>query len=127
MSMELTPTKYLSSPRWTLNLMTARLQELKAEIQSTRESLKDSSGTVELDQARQGRLTRMDALQGQQMALEAARRCAHQLNAIDGALRRIESGDFGCCFVCGDELNEQRLRIDPTITRCLDCADSCDA
>ena len=117
----------MSMKEQKLRSMTKRLIELKSEVQSTRDSLKVAGGTVELDQARQGRLSRMDAMQGQQMALEAARRCEHQLNAIDGALRRIESGDFGFCFVCGDELNEQRLRIDPTITRCLDCADSCDA
>lgn len=77
--------------------------------------------TVQLDQSRVGRLSRMDALQGQQMALEAQRRNEQKIMALDGALRRMEAGDFGYCFVCGDEIPLPRLQIDPTVTRCINC------
>ena len=48
---------------------------------------------VELDQTRVGRLSRMDAMQGQAMeaALEARRH--GRIRAIDAALRRIEEGE----------------------------------
>ncbi|MFP4147716.1 MAG: TraR/DksA family transcriptional regulator, partial [Halorhodospira sp.] len=83
-------------------------QQLLALQEQTREALaaaREAAATVELDQTRQGRLSRMDALQGQQMALERERRRQQLLTRIEGALRRIESGDFGYCFLCGDEID----------------------
>ncbi|MBE9562669.1 MAG: TraR/DksA C4-type zinc finger protein, partial [Proteobacteria bacterium] len=35
----------------------------------------------------------------------------------------IKSGDYGECFVCGEEINILRLTLDPTNTRCIKCAD----
>jgi len=100
-----------------------QLLELRLELQALEESLEDAGKTVELDQARVGRLSRMDAMQGQQMALEAGRRRKQKLLGIEGALRRIESGEFGFCLECGEEINVLRLQFDPTNTRCIDCAD----
>lgn len=97
------------------------LLRLRSELQELGETLRESGETVELDQARVGRLSRMDAMQAQQMALEAARRRQNQLVAIDGALRRIEAGEYGDCFVCGEEINIRRLSVDPTLTRCMKC------
>lgn len=76
---------------------------------------------VELDQARVGRLSRMDAMQAQHMAQETARRRQRQRVAIDGALRRIDSGDYGYCYICGEEIEAGRLAADPTNTRCIRC------
>ena len=101
-----------------------KLLALKAELQALEKTLGESSGTVELDQTRVGRLSRMDAMQAQQMALETARRRQHQLVKIEGALRRIESGDYGYCFICDEEIDSRRLAIDPTATRCIGCVDS---
>jgi DnaK suppressor protein len=103
----------------------ARLQllRMKAELQELGELAGETGNTVELDQSRVGRLSRMDALQGQQMALEAARRRQQQLQKIEGALRRIESGDYGDCFVCGEAIDARRLAVDPACTRCVECAD----
>ena len=99
------------------------LLRLKAELLAIGESSQEAGDTVELDQAKVGRLSRMDAMQAQQMALEMERRRQHQLQKIEGALRRIESGDFGYCFVCGEEIDERRLSIDPTTSRCIGCAE----
>ena len=63
-------------------------------------------------------------MQVQQMELEISRRRQHHLLRIDGALTRFEMNEFGFCFVCGKELDEKRLSIDPTITRCLACSDT---
>jgi DnaK suppressor protein len=82
----------------------------------------DNTQVVELDQSRLGRLSRMDALQSQQMGLETARRKQHQLQVIEGALLRINSDEYGECFVCGEDIALNRLRLDPTVTRCLNCA-----
>ncbi|XOZ32533.1 TraR/DksA family transcriptional regulator [Halomonadaceae bacterium KBTZ08] len=99
-----------------------RLLELREELQAVERDEANSRGTVELDQQRMGRLSRMDALQGQQMAEASARRRQEMLTRIEGALRRVDSGDFGYCFVCGEAIGEERLSVDPTVTRCIDCA-----
>jgi DnaK suppressor protein len=99
------------------------LLQLKVELLVLEETSRESGETVELDQAKIGRLSRMDAMQGQQMALETARRRQLQLKKIEGALQRIESNDFGDCFVCGEAIDTRRLNIDPTLSRCMDCAE----
>jgi DnaK suppressor protein len=100
------------------------LHRLQAEIEEQEKAFSDAGRTVELDQTRVGRLSRMDAMQAQQMALETARRRQQKLSGIEGALRRIESGDYGYCFVCGDEIVINRLMADPSITRCIKCVES---
>jgi DnaK suppressor protein len=105
-------------------LFRQRLLELKAELEALQAAAADDTSPVELDQARVGRLSRMDALQGQAMAQETARRRARQCAEIDAALRRIEAGDYGCCFVCGEDIDRRRLAANPTVTRCIRCAEA---
>ena len=100
-----------------------QLLELKTSLQAQEQLDQEAQQPVELDQARVGRLSRMDALQSQQMLQEVARRRQAKLLGIDGALRRIEVGEFGDCFVCGNAIDPRRLTIDPTSTRCIGCVD----
>jgi len=100
-----------------------RLIELKSELETIAQTSEDAAKPVALDQASVGRLSRMDAMQAQQMAMETDHRRITQLSALEGALRRIESDDFGFCFKCDDEIDIRRLNVDPTITRCLKCKD----
>ncbi|MGK2942297.1 MAG: TraR/DksA family transcriptional regulator [Immundisolibacter sp.] len=39
------------------------------------------------------------------------------------ALNRIEKGAFGYCTVCEKEIAMDRLTINPTVTRCVDCSE----
>lgn len=98
-----------------------QLLELKTALHAQEQLDQEAQQPVELDQARVGRLSRMDALQSQQMLQEVARRRQAKLLGIDGALRRIEAGEFGDCFVCGNAIDPRRLAIDPTSTRCMGC------
>lgn len=100
-----------------------KLLHLKRQLEEIEATSRDATRTVELDQQSVGRLSRMDAMQAQQMAMASAERRRQQLLKIEGALRRIESGDYGQCFVCGDDIDRRRLSADPTHTRCTDCAD----
>lgn len=100
-----------------------QLLTLRSELQEMEAACKESGSVVELDQTRVGRLSRMDAMQAQQMALESSRRRQHQLLKIDGAMRRIESGEYGYCYVCGEEIVAKRLISDPTSTRCMECVE----
>jgi len=44
-----------------------------------------------------------------------------ELNHIETALRRIETGAFGTCEECDEEIPVKRLRVRPDATLCLDC------
>src|SRR5204863_7520708 len=44
------------------------------------------------------------------------------LNKITDALSRLDQGDYGNCFDCGEEIAEKRLRALPFAVRCKDCA-----
>jgi DnaK suppressor protein len=46
------------------------------------------------------------------------------LNKINDALRRLDQGDYGNCFECGEEIAEKRLRALPFAVRCKDCEEA---
>ena len=100
----------------------ALLQARKAELEDLRRSSGEARAVVELDQQSVGRLSRMDALQGQAMALEQDRRREKELARVEAALARIDSGDYGFCIACDEPIPEKRLRLDPAIPTCVDCA-----
>jgi len=99
-----------------------RLLDRRAELKALEQTRRASAETVELDQTRQGRLSRMDALQGQAMARAAAERAGAQLRRIEAALARCDAGDFGYCLECGEPIAERRLEFDPTAALCIACA-----
>jgi len=98
------------------------IEQQIAELTDLSEQSRASRAPVELDQAMQGRLSRMDAMQGQAMANATDARRRRQIAALKGALLRIENGEFGECMACGEEISPARLRSNPAITLCIDCA-----
>ena len=46
------------------------------------------------------------------------------LNKINDALARLEQGDYGNCYDCGEEIAEKRLRALPFAVRCKDCEEA---
>lgn len=70
-----------------------------------------------------GRLTRMEAMQDQAMALETDRRRHIELDRIDAALKRLDDDDFGYCTACDEEIPRKRLDHDPAVPTCIDCAE----
>lgn len=83
----------------------------------------DASQTVILDQSSVGRLSRMDALQGQAMALASVDRQLALGQSIDAALLRIEKNEYGRCHECDDFIAVARLEIDPVAEFCITCAE----
>ena len=77
---------------------------------------------VALDQDSVGRLSRIDAMQVQAMALAQARRRHSKRLAIEAALQRVDTGEFGYCFKCGEAIALARLDHDPALTTCINCA-----
>ena len=102
--------------------MREKLLNLRRELEKIAQSSGDSAAVVELDQARVGRLSRMDAMQAQAMAKASGERRDAMLRQIDAALQRIDDGVYGLCVDCDEPIREQRLEVDPTALRCIDCA-----
>ena len=99
-----------------------RLAARLAEIEEEERLTSADRAPVELDQESVGRLSRMDALQAQQMAMAAQRRRAAEKDRINTALKRIEEGEFGYCITCGEGIAEARLAHDPSVAKCIGCA-----
>jgi len=100
----------------------ARLEQLLVTLRAGAETADEAAKPVELDQATVGRLSRMDAMQGQAMAIETLRRRHELERRAEQALARIAAGEFGICMECGEEINVRRLEADPVSTLCIGCA-----
>jgi len=94
---------------------------MRIELDAISDISADSRKPVELDQTSIGRLSRMDALQGQAMQLETERRRGIERTRIEAALERIENGNFGYCTVCDEDIALKRLENDPSVPNCIDC------
>jgi DnaK suppressor protein len=98
------------------------LRQWEQELLALEQTGNAAAKTVELDQTRIGRLSRMDAMQAQAMSQAYNRRRQQTLQAIGAALQRIERGDYGECIDCGEFINPRRLEFDPTVRCCVQCA-----
>ena len=98
--------------------LTAELERLRAASEATRGDRR----SVTLDQQSVGRLSRMDAMQGQAMAAAGEARRSGRGRAIVAALARLEGEDFGWCDGCGEFIGLKRLDLDPVAQKCVSCA-----
>jgi DnaK suppressor protein len=105
-----------------LEAVAADLRRRRSELSALMTAHEAESRPVELDQAQQGRLTRMDALQVQAMAVETGRRRHLELDRIDDALARLEAGTYGDCLECEEPIASLRLLNDPSTPLCITCA-----
>ncbi|MBS4050123.1 MAG: hypothetical protein KGZ69_02845, partial [Methylomonas sp.] len=78
-------------------LMQQQLTEILAAL-----ALSDANdtGTVQLDQSRVGRLSRMDAMQQQAMSQSLKSRLLSNRRRLEAALERVNNGRFGVCCRC---------------------------
>ena len=98
-------------------LLEARAKEVEASLETN----KGATEVVELDTSI-GRLSRMDALQSQEMAKELRRRKEAELGSIEKALERIDKDSYGTCIFCRKPIAEGRLEILPDVLTCVNCA-----
>ena len=97
-----------------------QLVALRDSLETAVSAAAESAKPVDLDQPI-GRLSRMDALQNQQLA--SANRRAHKtrLNQVIAALGRIDRDDFGLCLDCDEPIGYRRLAAKPESHLCLPC------
>jgi len=106
----------------TLAAYRARLEADLAALDAEDALGAEAQKTVTLDQQSVGRLSRMDALQGQAMAKATQARRAAARQRIMAAFARMDEGEYGYCIECGEEIAPARLELDPTAATCISCA-----
>lgn len=99
-------------------LLMKRLDELEQEDALGAQA----AAPVALEQDSVGRLSRVDALQSQAMALASQRRRQSEKSQIAAALRKISKDEYGYCLSCGKEIGDARLRSSPAAAQCIYCA-----
>lgn len=112
----------MNHPELDIEAITRQLKESRVALIDQSAESEESRATVVLDQQSVGRLSRMDALQGQAMAKAEEERRQLAIRRIDAALARIDRGEYGECIECGEWIAAKRLEWDPTVLKCIDCA-----
>lgn len=107
----------INPDHWRLKI-TDRLSALTLDD----DAASNSRDTVDLDQTKVGRLSRMDALQAQSMNQAIAVRRNQERQRLKAALKRIEDDEFGYCSMCGDPIAIKRLELDPSTVNCIGCS-----
>jgi DnaK suppressor protein len=99
----------------------ADLELLRFELQGQLERISTDSQPVELDQQMVGRLSRMDAMQQQQMAQASQAHMRAHLRRVLLALKAIQEGEFGYCRDCAEAVPFERLKARPDSLLCVAC------
>lgn len=101
----------------------AQLVDLQAELQALLADEAGLGGTVHLDQSAMGRVSRVDALQQQEMAKAALRRHELRLGRVTAALERYDDDPdaFSWCPECGETIGLRRLQAFPESVFCVPC------
>ncbi len=100
----------------------ASIEQRMADIESNIKSLEETSKPVEPDRAI-GRLTRMDAIQIQQMQEANLATARSNILKLQEGLRKIDEGTFGQCQYCKGMIGFERLKALPESNMCINCAE----
>src|SRR6266581_2224610 len=105
-------------------MLDARRREIQAEVQGKMRDVREE-GTWG------GKLNEvLDAVESSEADIQEDIEFAliqmksETLNKINDALARLEHGNYGNCFDCGEEIAEKRLRALPFAVRCKDCEEA---
>ncbi len=100
----------------------AALHALSHSLQADLETSAKASAPVELDQARVGRVSRIDAIQQQQMAAASREAQSHRVALVRQALNHLDEGTYGFCGKCEEPIGYGRLKARPEAAFCINCA-----
>lgn len=97
------------------------LLRLRNELLVLLEISEEAGEAVVLDQSKVGRLSRMDAMQQQQMSNACRIAYRKQLLGVDAALSIMDQGGYGWCESCGESIGARRLEVRPESRLCIVC------
>lgn len=97
-----------------------KLQDMKHDIQLRLSRIEDSksrkTGALEADSEEQAKTIQNDEVIDKLELVERS-----ELQQINAALSRIESGTYGLCTACGEKISDKRLDALPFATICMNC------
>ena len=99
-------------------LLTKLKHEL-SDLEQQIESIHERSAPVQLDQQAVWRISRIDAIQQQQMAQAGELLMQQHLLRIKQIL--LEPEEYGFCLECGESIGLGRLTIHPIAELCIQC------
>ena len=115
------------------DLSTAELEQLKstletllAELQAQLERGAAATAAVQLDQTLVGRVSRVDVMQQQSMAVSTRNKTRQRMQKVTAALAAVAAGDYGYCRRCDEAIGFARLHAQPEANLCIDCQDAAD-
>ncbi|MEX2321397.1 MAG: TraR/DksA C4-type zinc finger protein [Saccharospirillum sp.] len=103
------------------------LSALKTRLTEELAFYRDAAAPVTLDQAQVGRLSRIDAIGQQEMHKAAAVQTEQRLRRVMVALRKLDSGDYGWCEQCDEDIEPRRLEAQPEVIYCMKCQGASEA
>ncbi|MDY0331202.1 MAG: TraR/DksA family transcriptional regulator [Thiomonas sp.] len=104
------------------NTLREKLQQRRAQmVADLRDESISDEGTLAVRSHREETddeavVEAMDAVE-----IASTARDASELAAIDSALQRLDTPDFGICIDCGADIEPARLLAEPTVLRCAAC------
>ena len=99
------------------------LIDLRSTLQAEINQEHGEANIVKLE-GTMGRVSRGDALQVQQLALNVKRQREQRLTRVQTALERINKNEFGQCVRCDNPIARPRLDAFPDALLCVKCAES---
>ena len=114
---ELTPEQFEELHR---DLLADRVR-LEENLQLTKEGSKPVDLRTPI-----GRLSRMDAIQQQQMTKAGRATLGIKLRQVRASLEAYRKGDYGYCRSCDEPIGYPRLKARPEAPFCLSCQDTRD-
>ncbi len=102
------------------------LLQSEADLQEQLKISKAATDVVTLDQTTVGRISRMDAMQQQSMAVSTRGKTSAKLNRVKAALRGIANDEYGYCRHCDESIAFKRLLAQPEASYCLSCQEQTD-
>jgi len=114
--------------------MTTQVEKLqiKRQLEDARREIAQSPGLrdeVCIERAADA-MDQLQAAEARELAISNLDRSARRLRQIEDALRRLETGGYGTCIGCEEEIGTKRLRAVPWAQLCLKCqemADRCES
>ncbi|MBF0327557.1 MAG: RNA polymerase-binding protein DksA [Nitrospirae bacterium] len=109
----------------TLSVREQKFQEIRKKLLSQREELlteADASLSALPEEnvfSEMGDQASSDTDRGFMLRLRGREK--KLLNKIEEAIEKIDSGNYGACEVCGEDINVKRLEARPVTTMCIDC------
>ena len=110
-----------------LAVLRKRLEQMQDDLRTQLGTGTNATAVVSLDQSLVGRLSRVDAMQQQQMAISTQRKAEQRLLRVDLALAALDSGDYGFCRRCEEDIGFSRLQAQPDAPLCFACQSQRDA